>query len=253
VSQAAPGVEVVIIGAIGPWSRNLTLIVNADDLGLSEGVNAGIIESHTRGVVTSASLMVLRPAAAAAAAEVRGHPDLAIGLHLELDRTGMSMDSVAQACRDQVETFGELIGREPTHVDSHHHAHMRQPVKAVAGELADDLGGPLRGREIRYEGGFFARSGGRPALELVSAESLVSLIESLPSGWTEIGCHPGRGVGEESSYASAREVELQSLCDPRVVEAIARGRVELRSFADLPRPSALPPHRSLDSGVDGGR
>jgi predicted glycoside hydrolase/deacetylase ChbG (UPF0249 family) len=39
------------------------LIVNADDLGLSEGVNAGIAEAHERGIVTSASLMVRQGAA----------------------------------------------------------------------------------------------------------------------------------------------------------------------------------------------
>ena len=49
------------------------LIVNADDFGLSEGVNRGIIEAHERGIVTSASLMVLKPAAASAAAYGREH------------------------------------------------------------------------------------------------------------------------------------------------------------------------------------
>jgi len=34
------------------------LIVNADDFGLSSGVNRGIIKSHEQGIVTSASLMV---------------------------------------------------------------------------------------------------------------------------------------------------------------------------------------------------
>jgi hypothetical protein len=43
------------------------LIVNADDLGCSRGVNRGIIEAHERGIVTSASLMVNRPAASEAA------------------------------------------------------------------------------------------------------------------------------------------------------------------------------------------
>ena len=51
------------------------LIVNADDFGLSEGVNRGIIEAHERGIVTSASLMVLRPAAASAADYSREDPD----------------------------------------------------------------------------------------------------------------------------------------------------------------------------------
>src|SRR5437870_3779943 len=39
------------------------LIVNADDFGLSPGVNRGIIEAHEHGIVTSASLMVRWPAA----------------------------------------------------------------------------------------------------------------------------------------------------------------------------------------------
>ena len=60
------------------------LIVNADDFGLSEGVNRGIIEAHEHGIVTSASLMVLKPSAASAAAYSREHPRLSLGLHLDL-------------------------------------------------------------------------------------------------------------------------------------------------------------------------
>ena len=50
------------------------LIVNADDFGQSPGVNAGVIEAHERGIVTSASMMVCWPAAAGAAdyARARG-------------------------------------------------------------------------------------------------------------------------------------------------------------------------------------
>ncbi|MBI3874558.1 MAG: ChbG/HpnK family deacetylase [Verrucomicrobia bacterium] len=46
------------------------LIVNADDFGLSAGVNRGIIEAHERGIVTSASLMVCQPAAADAVTDM---------------------------------------------------------------------------------------------------------------------------------------------------------------------------------------
>src|SRR5947209_5936730 len=60
------------------------LIVNADDFGLSPGVNAGILEAHARGIVTSTSLMVRWPAAAAAAAQAREHPRLGLGLHVDL-------------------------------------------------------------------------------------------------------------------------------------------------------------------------
>src|ERR671917_44151 len=60
------------------------LIVNADDFGRSPGVNRGIAEAHERGIVTSASLMVRWPAAAEAAAYGREHPNLGLGLHLDL-------------------------------------------------------------------------------------------------------------------------------------------------------------------------
>src|SRR6266446_1898300 len=60
------------------------LIVNADDFGQSPGVNRGIIAAHERGIVTSASLMVRWPAAAAAAAYASTHPELSVGLHVDL-------------------------------------------------------------------------------------------------------------------------------------------------------------------------
>ena len=60
------------------------LIVNADDFGQSPGVNRGVAAAHERGVVTSASLMVRWPAAAEAAEYARAHPELSVGLHLDL-------------------------------------------------------------------------------------------------------------------------------------------------------------------------
>ncbi len=38
--------------------RKRYLIVNADDFGYSYGINKGIIEAHTKGIVTSTSVMV---------------------------------------------------------------------------------------------------------------------------------------------------------------------------------------------------
>src|SRR5262249_51184143 len=60
------------------------LIVNADDFGTSTGVNRGILECHTRGVVTSTSLMVTGRAVAEAVSMSRDHPALAVGLHWDV-------------------------------------------------------------------------------------------------------------------------------------------------------------------------
>ncbi len=60
------------------------LIVNADDLGWTEGVNRGIVEAHRKGLVTSTSLLANGQAFAAAAEISRSNPELGIGVHLNL-------------------------------------------------------------------------------------------------------------------------------------------------------------------------
>jgi predicted glycoside hydrolase/deacetylase ChbG (UPF0249 family) len=225
------------------------LIVNADDLGLSAGVNAGIAEAHERGIVTSASLMVRADAAAAAVELAHKQSGFAVGLHLDIaewrfedgewrlsyERCDPDDAAAVEAeCRGQVEAFRQLIGRDPTHLDSHQHTHMSEPVASVAARLAAELKVPLRDRRIRYEGGFYGQSGkGEPYPEGIEPEHLVELIEALPPGGTELGCHPGRGADTGSPYEAERERELGTLCDPRVAAAIARSGVELRSFAQL--------------------
>jgi chitin disaccharide deacetylase len=233
-------------------SAERLLIVNADDLGLSPGVNAGIVEAHERGIVTSASLMVFAAAAAAAIASSRAHPRLAVGLHLDIaewhyedgewrlnyERCAPDDAAAVEAqCRGQLAAFRELAGRDPTHLDSHQHTHMSEPVATVAARLAAELEVPLRARSIRYEGGFYGQTGkGEPYPAGIVVEHLVELVEALPPGWTELGCHPGIGTDMQSSYASEREQEMRALCDPRVGAALEREQIKLRSFGHLPMP-----------------
>ena len=60
------------------------LIVNADDFGLTNGVNRAIIEGHTRGAITSATLMANMPAFDAAVRLAKDHPSLGVGLHFNI-------------------------------------------------------------------------------------------------------------------------------------------------------------------------
>jgi chitin disaccharide deacetylase len=229
------------------------LIVNADDLGLSAAVNDGVFAAHRDGIVTSASLMVRQGAAPAAAERARGFPELAIGLHIDLGEWNYeegewtlayshcsSDDPVAveAECRAQLERFRALLGRDPSHLDSHQHVHESEPAKRVAEALAAELGVPLRNRAIRYEGGFYGQSGkGEPFPGGITPEALMKLIRALPPGWTEIGCHPAAGPVPTSSYDAERQVELETLCAPEVKALLDRKGVELRSFAEAePRP-----------------
>ncbi len=74
--------------------------------------------------------------------------------------------------------------------------------------------------------------------------ALIRIIESLGPGVTELGCHPGLGDDMVSPYRAERSVEVETLCDPRIVKAIIDNGVELASFEDVrdqPRPM-LPIH-----------
>ncbi len=201
------------------------LIVNADDLGLAETVNEGVFRAHRDGIVTSASLMVRREAAAEVVWRSRRHPDLDLGLHLDLDHLeGEGPEKVAAECREQLEIFRALLGRDPTHLDSHHHVHGSEPAKGAAEALATKLGVPLRNRAIRYEGRFYGR-------EAISPRHLMDLIEALPPGWTEIGCHPATGAVPTSTYDAERQIELATLRDPQVKILLNVTDVRLCSFA----------------------
>jgi predicted glycoside hydrolase/deacetylase ChbG (UPF0249 family) len=231
-------------------AQQRVLIVNADDFGLSDGVNAGVVEAHERGIVTSTTLMVRRPAAAAAAAYAVGRPALGVGLHLDLGHweyvdgrwvatdEACSLegeDAIATEARAQVEAFRDLLGRDPTHLDSHQHVHMSEPAASAVRRLTVELGVPLRSHDTRYLGDFYGQTGrGEPVPEAITAERLIELIGALPAGVTELGCHPGLRVAEESSYGPERAREVTALCDPRVRATISSAGVQLRSFADLP-------------------
>jgi predicted glycoside hydrolase/deacetylase ChbG (UPF0249 family) len=216
------------------------LIVNADDFGASRGINRGILEAHERGIVTSASLMVDRPCAGEAAKLAAAHPRISIGLHFEEpDRPGFDAGDQAASAAElgrQLERFYELLGREPTHVDSHHHVHRQPGALDVFAELVAPLGVPLRDASpVGYIGGFYAQWEWEVTeLRYVSVEFLQQILRTELTGeWTELGCHPGYVSDDfHSVYLSEREAELRTLTDSRVRETISELGIELCSYAD---------------------
>jgi predicted glycoside hydrolase/deacetylase ChbG (UPF0249 family) len=221
------------------------LIVNADDLGASSGINRGIVEAHTDGIVTSASYMVYGRAADEAVVLAREHPGLAIGLHWDVWGEGereFDLRDVA-AARDefhrQLELFEKRFERLPTHLDSHQHAHRHEPVRELFRELAAEHQLLLRQESpVRYVGGFYAQwEWGVTDLEHVSVAFLEGLLrEEIEEGWTELGCHPGDWCDDfESIYHThtEREAELRTLTDPRIAATLDAEGIRLRSFADF--------------------
>src|SRR6267378_2633561 len=65
-------------------------------------------------------------------------------------------------------------------------------------------------------------------------ERLAPALETLEDGITELMCHPGYAPSHaRTSFGAEREVELRSLCDARVRQALARAGAVLVSFRDL--------------------
>jgi chitin disaccharide deacetylase len=131
------------------------LIINADDFGLTSGVNRGIIDSHENGVVTSATLMACGNRFDEAAALASESPRLSVGCHVVLvdgvpvsDAAAVSTLTVGGNFRERLTSFAALAatGRldsvqieaevtaqiqklqaariQVSHLDSHKHTHM---------------------------------------------------------------------------------------------------------------------------------
>jgi hypothetical protein len=241
------------------------LVVTADDFGLSSGVVEGIVEAHEVGIVTSTSLMVNAPAARAAFEEARRLPSLATGLHFVLtfgrprgpreplrgllSRDGAFRkngsgaqeaarpDEVRDELQAQLQAFQDGVGRPPTHIDGHHHVHLHEGILRVAIDEAERLGIPLRSRGFevrerlrlksirtcdRFIDDFYG--------DEVSEERLLSILETLPEGTSELMCHPAREDEELaglSSYTEPRARELAALTSPAVTKALVRLGIEL--------------------------
>ena len=228
-----------------------SLIVNADDFGMTDGINAGVMEAHRHGIVTSASLMVKQPKAREAAALAATEERLGLGLHIDLVEwepvdgawqqmyARVDLDDPAQVAKEiaeQLEQFMELVGREPDHLDSHQHVHLERHARNESIRVARDLSIPLRGLDNRvaFCGEFYGQQRrSEPYPEGITLTNLLRLVDAMPIGWTELMCHPGFAHDLRSVYARERESELATLCQPDLSGELARKGVVLRSFSEL--------------------
>jgi hopanoid biosynthesis associated protein HpnK len=148
------------------------LILNADDFGLTRGVNEGIVRAHREGILTSATLMASCPGFDDAVARAKATPTLGVGCHLVL--VGGASVSAAGEIPSLVDADGKFprtlpqlvaklssgsvrsrdietelraqiqkirnAGIEPTHVDTHKHTHVHPLVMNALGKVANELG-----------------------------------------------------------------------------------------------------------------
>jgi len=222
---------------MGPTAKRL--VVNADDLGYDPEIDRGILEAHTRGLVTSATAMVDTPFAEQA---LRAAPaSLGVGLHAVLDPALPRAQAEVELLR-QIARFAALRGAQPTHLDSHKHHHSCPEVLAAFAGVAAMFGLPvraldppmrdfLRGSGVRTTDHFLGDAELRPCW---TPERLADALAALPDGTTELMCHPGYAPSHaRTSFGAEREVELRALCDPRARQALTKARAVLATFEDL--------------------
>jgi len=157
------------------------LIVNADDLGWTSGVNRGIAEAHRRGLVMSTSLLANGRAFADGATVAQNNPDLGVGVHLNLSDGPSTAPSAA--VKSLLNEAGELeggpeswllkiakrrllpedverewdaqiqkvrdAGIQPSHLDGHKHVHMLPGLFEIALRLAKKHG--IRAIRVSHE------------------------------------------------------------------------------------------------------
>jgi len=83
------------------------LIVNADDFGLTAGVNRAIVEAHAGGIVSSATLMASGRAFDDAISAARSAPNLSVGCHVVL------VDGTPISAPDTIDTLLAIRSAEP--------------------------------------------------------------------------------------------------------------------------------------------
>jgi chitin disaccharide deacetylase len=245
------------------------LIVNADDFGFSEQINAGICEAFANGVVTDSSVLVRSPYAEQALCMAReiGMP---VGIHLDFVTDFVSSCSshfgphgslveilferefqrcctaaltadqlicIENEMRAQIELFRAITGCLPSHLDYHFGLHYFPEVMSVYVTTAEEYALPIRWG-CQYAGEnpynlapnlFCDRFRG---LETGSLQLFLDLVQQHWDQVMEFICHPGYftpGVFADS-YNREREYELKALTSQNLKQQLKDMGIQLISY-----------------------
>jgi predicted glycoside hydrolase/deacetylase ChbG (UPF0249 family) len=246
------------------------LIVNADDYGLTAGVSRGILDAHRRGIVTSTTLLVNRPVDPALIEALKSS-GLGVGLHMNLTlgppvapvrRVASLVDGAGRFVRDareaaqraskdearielgmQIDEFRRIMGRFPTHLDSHHHVGRHEPILELVLDFARAIKVPVRTQDpevramarkvaLKTPDHFMGESGPDAYW---SSERVLAHLRELPGGVTEFMTHPGYYDDDlsYSRYGRQRETEMTGLTDPQARALIEQEGIRLIHFGNL--------------------
>ena len=139
-----------------------------------------------------------------------------------------------------MEKFIEMMGKKPTHIDSHHHVHLQDNLLPIATRIAKEYDLPMRLRpETVVEGYEYEKALMLPGFYEETAVPAY-FTENTFGIWEEeiieIMCHPAfvdQRLLDISSYALPRANEMKTLRDPELKQWIKDNNIELTTFASL--------------------
>ena len=222
-----------------------TLIVNADDFGLTRGVSAGILAAHRHGIVTSTTVLVNGDPDRRQLAEARDS-GLGLGLHVNLTlgkpltRGRSLVGADGRFVRDPVRAAAAAEARE---IRREVEAQIEPPVRDVVLDVARAAGVAVRSQDaaarerarsagLRTPDHFFGEAG--PGAYWSLAQTLARL-RALPPGVSEFMAHPGLFDDDlgYSRFGRQREIELAGLGGPAARGAAAALGIRLTHFGGL--------------------
>jgi predicted glycoside hydrolase/deacetylase ChbG (UPF0249 family) len=246
------------------------LTINADDFGFTRDVNAGIVEAHCEGVLTSTTLMANGEAFEDAVKLAIATPSLDVGCHLVLVQgdstlTGRPLPQklsqlVPAVISGRLDAYTELAaqiekitsaGIRPTHLDTHKHTHLLPSVFRAVVRLAREysipyirlpvdttlpLSAAIRGYYDRMLDPRVRTTDHFLGFRLTGSlteETFAKALSQLPEGRTEFMCHPGR-LGHELAGARTR------LKETRVKELEALRSPRIREIIAAQQISLIP-------------
>ncbi len=238
----------------------MKVIFNADDFGLTQGVNEGIVRSHLEGVVHSTTLLVGSPEEQHAVALAKKLPTLKVGIHLRFtmgapltlsanlcddngefykyspfwSQRGFCSQAIYEECIAQVEAFLKT-GLTLSHIDSHHHAHTHPEFLPVVTEVAAKYRVPLRGQKVPGVNYYFTDQFYDQGVDLIGiVDHLLKLGKNYEV--VEVMCHPAildNALCQNSGYSAQRKKELNVLTDDKLAALLARHSIEVTDYTAL--------------------
>lgn len=245
----------------------MKLIINADDFGLTNGVTYGIYDSIVNGIVTSTTMMVTTSASQLAADLIKEHPNLNVGLHFNLslgqpltnsksltndknyfikpkmmiDDSQYDENEIYEELKAQYDKFITLVGRKPTHIDSHLYIHEKfMKVNRQVIKFSEEINIPVRGFETKN----FSKTIFEKNFKVLKDETYETLLEkfkflvkeNLNHEIVELMVHPGfidNELLDISSYSQLRNLENQVLQSDEAKNFLLENNIKLISFKDV--------------------